>query len=94
MKSILIGLITFFSITLYASANPELKSTAFIFRYDQNMHSTIISLLQNSKSLMNNYFPSEQLIISGDTISDFKLIDYKEFSGDEEAGLELTGDLF
>ncbi|MGE5859993.1 MAG: glycoside hydrolase family 36 protein [Ignavibacteria bacterium] len=91
MKSILIGLITFFSTTFYASENPELKSTAFIIRYDQNMHSTIKSLLQNSKTLMNNYFPSEQLIISGDTISDFKLIDYKEFSGDEEAGLKITG---
>ncbi len=91
MKSILIILLTFFTILLYSSENPELKSTAFIIGYDQNLHSTIKSLLPDSKTLMNDYFPSEQLIIPGDTISDFKLIDYKEFSGGEEAGLELTG---
>jgi alpha-galactosidase len=91
MRTILFILITSLAITLYASDNPKLKSNVFIIEYNQELHSTITSLLPNSKNLMTKFYPSEQLILVNDTISDFKLIDYKEFTNDDETGLILTG---
>lgn len=74
-----------------ASDNPKLHNQAFIIEYNNKMHSKIISILPDSKTLMENYYPSEQLIMLNDTISDFELINYEEISNDEETGLILTG---
>ncbi len=91
MKNIPIYFIFIFAYLLQASDKPKLSNNVLSIEYDQKMHSRIISKLPGSQELMKKYFPSEQFIITTDTISDFELKDIKELNTDDRIGLLLEG---
>jgi alpha-galactosidase len=77
---------------LCACSKPKLESKILTFEYNEKMYSRVISKLPGSAELMNDFSPSEQLILSDQTISDFNLIDASDFSDESSAGLILTGE--
>jgi len=91
MKNIPVYFIFIFAYLLQASDKSKLSNNVFSIEYDQKMYSRIISKLPESQELMKKYFPSEQFIITNDTISDFDLKDIEEFNTDDRIGLLLEG---
>jgi len=91
MKNIPVYFIFIFAYLLLASDKSKLSNNVFSIEYDQKMYSRIISKLPESQELMKKYFPSEQFIITNDTISDFDLKDIEEFNTDDRIGLLLEG---
>ncbi len=83
--------VLFFAFTLQASDNPKLSNKVLSIEYNQKMYSRISSTLPETKELMMKYFPSEQLIIANDTISDFNLENVKELNTNSRTGLMLEG---
>lgn len=82
-----------FNLTFQVKApdNPKLENEVFIVEYNHDMYSKISSRLSNTHNLMEGFLPSEQLILINDTISDFELNNYEEFSNNVEKGLVLIG---
>jgi alpha-galactosidase len=76
---------------LRTSDNPQLSNDIFNIEYNQKMYSRIESKLPGTEALMREYFPSEQLIVSNDTISDFKLENIKKLNSNSRTGLILEG---
>jgi alpha-galactosidase len=91
IRTIFLFLLASFAFTVNAADNPKLKNEIFIIEYDQKLYSKITSRLPDSQNLMEDFFPSEQLILANDTISDFELIDYEEINSKDEIGLKLVG---
>jgi len=77
---------------LCACDKPKLESEILIFEYNEKMHSRVISKLPDSEQLMNYFSPSEQLILSSQTLVDFNLTDIKDFSDETGTGIILTGE--
>jgi alpha-galactosidase len=86
-----IYLIFTFTFSLWISDNPKLSNDVFEIEYNQKMYSHIESKIPGSGELMKEYFPSEKLIISNDTISDFNLENIKELNTAIRTGLLLEG---
>jgi alpha-galactosidase len=87
----------FLSLTLLgyficACNKPKLESEILSFQYDDKLHSRLMSNLPDSTQLMKDFSPSEQLILSDQTILDFNLIDAVDFSDESSVGLILTGE--
>lgn len=75
------------------NANDKLKLANDIFtvEYNNQMHSRVNSNFKDAKLLMNNFSPSEQLMLSDLTIKDFSLANAEEFEDENSTGLILTG---
>jgi alpha-galactosidase len=69
----------------------KISNDILTIEYNNQMHSKISSNLPNTKVLMNNFSPSEQLVLSDITIKDFILTDAEEFKDENAVGLILTG---
>lgn len=92
MKNILILLLLVIAYPLYALESPHLSDGIITINYDKNMYSRIISEFQDSSPIMDNFFPSEQLMLDGKAISDFELIDWKQLNDTNEKGILLEGE--
>lgn len=75
------------------NANDKLKLANDIFtvEYNNQMHSRVNSNFKDAKLLMNNFSPSEQLMLSDLTIKDFALVNAEEYEDENSTGLILTG---
>ncbi len=91
MKNILTLLLLVLAYSLYASEDPHFTDGTISIKYDKNMHSSIGTELPDSRPLMDKYFPSEQLMLEGKTISNFELTDWNEFNRDDVKVLDLKG---
>ena len=91
MKNILIFLFAIPILGFNANDNPKLSSDIFTIEYNNLMHSKIMSKLPSSEVLMNSFFPSEQLILDHQTISDFNLTGTKELMTEDSKGLLIEG---
>lgn len=91
MKNILTFLLILITFGCSTNNNSELSNDVFSIKYDNLMHSKIISKLPDSHELMNAYFPSEQLMLDNKTISDFQLTIAKDAYLDGAKGLILEG---
>lgn len=89
-KKLFLSLI-FLGYVLCACDKSKLESEILTFEYNEKMHSRVISKLPDSAELMNDFSPSEQLILSDQTVVDFNLIDAREFNEEDNIGLILTG---
>jgi len=77
MKYILYILILAFTYQVKASEHPELSNDILSIEFNNTMYSRITGNLPGSNPVMDKYYPSEQLILSGKTITDFELTDWK-----------------
>ena len=92
MKKKLLLSIIILGYLLCACGKPKLESEILTFEYNEKMYSRVISKLPGSAELIKDFSPSEQLILSDQTIADFNLIDANDFSDESSAGLILTGE--
>ena len=90
-KKLPLSLIFFVYFLCACNNKPVLENDMFTFEYNDQMHSRVVSKLPNSAELMNEFSPSEQLILSDRTIVNFNLLDKKEFEEEDNLGLILTG---
>jgi alpha-galactosidase len=91
MKNLIALLLINLTISLFAGENPKLVNDILTIEYNNQLHSKIICNLPNTENLMKNFSPSEQLILSNQTIIDFDLVDLKEIKDDNSIGLVLIG---
>ena len=77
---------------LFAQENPKLENEIVKIEYNRKLHSSVVSKLPDSGELMNDFSPSEQLILADQTITDFSLLDAKEFRDENSFGLILSGE--
>ncbi len=91
MKNILTLLLLAFAYSLFASQDPQFSDGTITIKYDKKMHSRISSEISGSLPVMDNYFPSEQLMLDAKTISDFELTDWEEVNKQDAKGLVLDG---
>ncbi len=75
----------------HSTDEPRLSNDIFTIEYNNQMHSRVKSNLPDAKLLMNDFSPSEQLMLSDLTIKDFTLTDVEDFNDENSAGLLLTG---
>lgn len=92
MKKKLFLSVILFGYFLCACDKPKLESEILTIEYNDQLHSRVISKLLGSEKLMNDFSPSEQLMLSDQTIVDFNLNDIKSFSDESGTGLILTGE--
>ncbi len=91
MKYIAIILSLILGCTHYADDKQKITNDIITIEYNNQMHSKISSNLPDTKLLMNNFSPSEQLILSDKTIKDFSLSNAEEFNDENTVGIILTG---
>lgn len=91
MKYIAIILLLIFGCSHPGDNKPELSNDIFTIEYNNQMHSRVISNLPDTKLLMNDFSPSEQLKLADMTIKDFNLADVKHYEEENSVGLILTG---
>jgi alpha-galactosidase len=77
MKYILFIFVLLLTYQLKASAQPNLSNNILRIEFNNNLNTRITSNLPGSNPVMENYYPSEQLILSVKTITDFDLTDWK-----------------
>lgn len=92
MKYILFILILIFTYRVEASEHPQLSNNVLTIEFNDNMYSKIIANLPGSNPVMEKYYPSEQLLIDGKTITDFRLMESKKFSESDAEGLLMRGE--
>jgi alpha-galactosidase len=90
VKYIPIILYLLFSCTHNADI-PKLENEVIAIEFNNQMHSKVLSKLNNVKPLMNDFSPSEQLNLADMTIQDFTLTDVKHYEEDNSIGMTLTG---
>ncbi|MFZ1281887.1 MAG: hypothetical protein WAR59_13695, partial [Ignavibacteriaceae bacterium] len=91
MKNLIALLFVSLTNSLFAGENPKLVNDILTIEYNNRLHSKIICNLPNTEDLMKSFFPSEQLILSNQTLLDFNLVDMKEIKDDNSISLILTG---
>jgi alpha-galactosidase len=91
MKYFLIISILLFTAQAFAAENPKLSNSIIAVEYNSSMYSTITSNLPDTNPLMDEFYPSEQLILAGRIIKDFKLTDWKKIDDADGEGLLLLG---
>ncbi len=92
MKYFSLFLILIYSALGCASENPKISNKLIKIEFNENLHSKVSSELTSARTLMDKYFPSEQLILPDKNIADFKLTDYKTLNENNFVGLTVDGD--
>lgn len=92
MKYFSLFLILIYSVLGCASENPKISNKLIKIEFNENLHSKVSSELTSARTLMDKYFPSEQLILPDKNIADFKLTDYKTLNENNFVGLTVDGD--
>ena len=91
MKYILFLLVLVLTYQINAEEHPKLSNSILTIEYNNNMHSKITANFPDSNPIMSKYYPSEQLILAGKTITDFEMTDWKELNEADAKGLLLQG---
>lgn len=91
MKNILFILMMLMTYRITASEQPNLSNNILRIEFNKNLYSKITSNLPGSNTVMANYYPSEQLILSGKTITDFELTDWKTLDENDTKILLVEG---
>ena len=92
MKKKLLLSIIFLGYLLCACDKPKLESEILTFDYNEKMYSRVISKLPDSAELMKDFSPSEQLILSNQTIVEFNLIDVEDLNIENGSGIIFKGE--
>lgn len=71
--------------------NPILETKVIRIEYDSLMKSIIHSKFEDTEELMDKFYPSEQLILNGDTLAGFYLSDFNKINIKGENKLILEG---
>ena len=74
-----------------ADDKPKISNDILTIEYDNQMYSKITVNLPDTKSLMNDFSPSEQLILADTTIRDFVLSDVQHIEENNSFGIILSG---
>lgn len=91
MKYFFLLLILIYSVQGCASEQPKISNKFITIEFNENLYSKVSSNLPGAKTVMDKYFPSEQLILPDKNITNFKLTDYKTFNEDNFVGLTIEG---
>jgi alpha-galactosidase len=92
MKQKLFLGIIFLGYFLCSCNNPKLESESLTFEYNDKMYTRLISNLPGSEQLMVDFSPSEQLLLSDLTLTDFNFIDAIDFDDENNFGVNLKGE--
>lgn len=92
MKHYFFLLILIFSIQSCSSEPPNISNKFITIRFDDNLYSKISSDMVETNNLMDEYYPSEQLLLDNEIITDFRLTDYKTSRENDAIVLYVEGE--
>lgn len=91
MKNKLIFAFLIFISSVSATDNPKLENELIAIEYNTQLHSRIINKLPDSNEIMNNFSPSEHLILDNQSLSVFTLRNVEKIKDKNSIGIILIG---